>query len=1051
MSQKSSWRSNSNESRNSNSSKISKSSKNSLRQDMFDNANAILENTNIPNDKFIAKSRKIVNSINIDINQEDNSEEEDEDDGQMTNEVETSSYWTKWRSKTDSKNEKSLRSSFSSTNANDKNKQLALSKDDGNIIKTESQSSLTSMGWFSSWKKNQNIDTPSNVETAEQRDEDNVVFEDDDDDVERQKDIIKTKRNSNKLEEEEIQPIQKKFKPQLKEKIRSKQNEGNNFHDTNGIISKISTKSLIDKSASRSGSKGSQFFNDNQKDVRVVIPALNVKSSGIKQKNSAARASNEISLLKDGKPIIGTTSGVQIANNLKSDERFPSNAANNTWWNSIFVWRSGVSDYPESPMSDVDDSLELSDAKKMRKILQSYGEEDQCCWAINITDFQLYNGGELSILGTSSESCPAVLFSNLKRTKMEHYDQDTSKSGKIFKKPELVPKVDVCYRTITMKTQARLFIDSLVCKSENHSINNKRKTSMLGLMGRKFNEFVPIERHVYHEEIQVPKNNSSHKSGKSQGTPVILMKKRVLIVNIQQFVPRKLHEFMDDKFSSSTKSAKAVQKAILDWNLGRNTADKRSNSNSEKNDNEYVEVETILLRGKGTILEQVENFFAILTKNWIFKFDKCDYLLFTGNFMASNIAVHLLKKLMDKYARIFDKIDKIGMVVVNGTFNGLLNEGINGVEESTNEPNNNNLKDENEEEDKSKKPRADCTNSDLKLNKKKSVDSAGSVKKSLDDMILRELKILSHPETELSYNLNHDLKVLLSKNNFKICLIGQLEELAHALYSSLCLQFQHPNITRMVFFDNDEAKLKLSKFVIKLIEVCLTLRNLGYEDYNFLVYLSQYLNDFYRLNENKYNGSNSGNNGGTKNNRKDNGTNDNQNETYEELRSAYECTNCYEEAIKFCFETTKIHSNCILDTSISQLPVVVEDEEQMEESKALQQGWKYYDDDGRVAYLSNGSVKNDFLFNKNQNANRREVMNFQKVNFPELVKNFNDFHYPWMLNKLVKEMYRVNGVDVRAMVLEMRRLMREWQPQDAVSQGLRSCMEVITVEDYLSL
>ncbi|GMM38738.1 hypothetical protein DASC09_060770 [Saccharomycopsis crataegensis] len=666
---------------------------------------------------------------------------------------------------------------------------------------------------------------------------------------------------------------------------------------------------------------------------------------------------------------------------------------NGGWWNSNWIWNSiSQAQSPTDLVSEDGDHHESIDSKKARKVIKSFDVNTPSYWAFISHDPNLIIG-ELAIGETEFEDNPIMMFNELPKSKMEQamidkkttannrnnekiMRKDSCESEDIFDRNEsqqnVFPTFKECYRPLEVKTRIRLIARKL--------LRNIKIAEMS----------IPIERHLYHD------SKLTHKDHKNNSSELDLQKK-LLVVNIQNFLPLELLKYVDDKSVYSVDSSKAIINLARRW------------GQSKGFDTDTLEIELLTLRGKNLVTDQVENFFEIIIKNWIMKFSECDYLLFVGNFNSGPIAVHILSKCFKKYKKIFADISKIGIISINGIWSGPL---ITNNEKKSRDKNDTSTR-------KSKRSRSNDSNVDAG---NVTIESTYSVKKEiehLDKKIANEMFQYADPDSEYSYWLDYDIRHLLSQSNVKISFIGSMNAKLVPLYSSLCCQFSHPNINRLVYMNN-KGKL-FSKFVVNLVKVCVTVKNLGYDDYNMLVYLSDYL---IRNSMNPMISSSS-----------------KPNLLHEDCASIYQHEETFQSALQFCLETTNLVLNDISGMDISGQHIQVDDESQIQEGQFLRHG--------SLSETNKDTIKSAFRHKNYYINNSQDVMKFSKVNYPELINNFNDFQYPWILNKLIKELQVIKHIDVVSLIEDLRVSVQEWTPKDQTSQKLKSSLEVIAISDYL--
>lgn len=115
---------------------------------------------------------------------------------------------------------------------------------------------------------------------------------------------------------------------------------------------------------------------------------------------------------------------------------------------------------------------------------------------------------------------------------------------------------------------------------------------------------------------------------------------------------------------------------------------------------------------------------------------------------------------------------------------------------------------------------------------------------SIENEIINEVFQYQNTKSKLSIQLNNAMDNLI-ENNVKIVFSGVINDPFIPLYSSLAIQFSHPNITRNIYYnDNNNNIYNISNcevipFVSQLLKIICLMKNLGYDqDYDLVRDLS---------------------------------------------------------------------------------------------------------------------------------------------------------------------------------------------------------------------
>lgn len=243
--------------------------------------------------------------------------------------------------------------------------------------------------------------------------------------------------------------------------------------------------------------------------------------------------------------------------------------------------------------------------------------------------------------------------------------------------------------------------------------------------------------------------------------------KRVLVIGVHGFLPTKMvRSLIGQSTGSSVKFVQKASEAVDTWFDGSGL--------------DYS-VETIALEGEGRIEDRVSNLYKLLV-NWSHLINDSDVIFIAAHSQGVPVGVHLLAKMLTggQYHLKHKKVGFLSMAGVNcGPFIGL----------------------------------------DLKL-----VIRAYT---SAENEIISEIFEFQKAASDQSLSLNQSMRVLLS-HNVKITMAGALEDQFIPLYSSLGLNFHHPNIFRCTYVS---SRGEVPAFVSALFKIAITMKNLGFGDH----------------------------------------------------------------------------------------------------------------------------------------------------------------------------------------------------------------------------
>ncbi|KAG0687722.1 hypothetical protein C6P40_001955 [Pichia californica] len=251
--------------------------------------------------------------------------------------------------------------------------------------------------------------------------------------------------------------------------------------------------------------------------------------------------------------------------------------------------------------------------------------------------------------------------------------------------------------------------------------------------------------------------------------------KKAIVICFHGFLPQKISKnIIGENTSTSEQMKEYAVKELERWSDIQNID---------------VKIDTICIEGYGKLFERVNECLSIL-ESWIEIISKCDYILTISNSHNVALTIHVMAKLIT--SGYFDNAEKLGFI----GFSGLLMGPIPEVESK--------------------------------------ISTRGSVGK--DNDIISELFDFQDPESLQSKELVRNMKILIKKN-FKVTLIGSLNDCFTPLYSSLALHLIHPNIYRAIYIDGSQHQ---PDFITSLFNLILTVKNLNYSDHGLLLELSSF-------------------------------------------------------------------------------------------------------------------------------------------------------------------------------------------------------------------
>lgn len=282
------------------------------------------------------------------------------------------------------------------------------------------------------------------------------------------------------------------------------------------------------------------------------------------------------------------------------------------------------------------------------------------------------------------------------------------------------------------------------------------------------------EKHLYRKRTGELSMRRKHKMNK------------VVIIGIHGFLPIKMVKSLIGQLTgNSIRLVKEATRQVQDWL-------RRDNPDYDRNDYDF---QTIALEGEGKIGERVDKLLHLL-ENWQCLLDESDFLYVVLHAQGAPVAVQMLAKLLSKNDLIMKNYHrkKIGLLCISGIFAGPF------------------------------------VGLDTKL-----IIRAYT---PWENEIMAELFELQKRGSRASEELDEAMKQLMRFGNVKVVLCGSMSDQFIPLYSALALQYQHPNIYRMVHVA-ETKKNEVPPFILTLLKTVVMMKNMGWRnDYGIIRELS---------------------------------------------------------------------------------------------------------------------------------------------------------------------------------------------------------------------
>lgn len=301
------------------------------------------------------------------------------------------------------------------------------------------------------------------------------------------------------------------------------------------------------------------------------------------------------------------------------------------------------------------------------------------------------------------------------------------------------------------------------------------------------------------DTINLPNENHLYKE--SQKHVLYLKKKKlkkITIIGVHSFLPNKLvRSLMGNRSSGNSNTfVETATLSVLSW--------LKENDNNDNNDidiNDY-DIETLSVEGQGKINERVEKSYQLIIKNWSHILESSQFIFFVSHGIGSVVAINLFSKLLTEHdSGITSRNKFLGALCMNGGFLGPF-KGLNS----------------------------------------RLIIRAFT---SIENEIINEVFQYQNTKSKLSMQLNNAMDNLI-ENNVKIVFSGVINDPFIPLFSSLALQFSHPNITRNIYYNDNNnnniyniSNCEVVPFVSQLLKIICLMKNLGYDqDYDLVRDLS---------------------------------------------------------------------------------------------------------------------------------------------------------------------------------------------------------------------
>lgn len=255
--------------------------------------------------------------------------------------------------------------------------------------------------------------------------------------------------------------------------------------------------------------------------------------------------------------------------------------------------------------------------------------------------------------------------------------------------------------------------------------------------------------------------------------------KKIVIITVHNFLPVKLVRALIGEYTgNAVEYAKLATKAVRTW----------LKQNSPEYCQDEIVIESISIDGQGKVSTCVEDALGLL-RNYTRELYECDFIYVVGYGTSSPIAINILAELLSQNHRLCRK--RIGVLSMSGNLSGPIPSKFSKI-----------------------------------------VYRAYT---QLENDIFKEAFEYGKKESVLSRKLTESMRFLLEQN-VKFCFSSPIGGSSFIpLYSSLGLQFDHPNIHRNLYQVN-----ATTPFITTVVDIACQMKNLGvFRDHNIIRILSE--------------------------------------------------------------------------------------------------------------------------------------------------------------------------------------------------------------------
>ena len=257
--------------------------------------------------------------------------------------------------------------------------------------------------------------------------------------------------------------------------------------------------------------------------------------------------------------------------------------------------------------------------------------------------------------------------------------------------------------------------------------------------------------------------------------------KNVTVVGVHEFLPTKMvKNLIGRSTGNASVFVEEASKAVKTW---------LESDDNDNQDSKNYHIHTIALEGTGKVDERVKQLRPLLD-NWTDNIKNSDFVFFVAHSLASVVAIHLLAEYLEDNSHLFHR-KRIALLCMAGTFVGPFES----------------------------------------LDKKLVVRAYST----MENDVLGELFALQKPYSEQSLSLSKSMETLID-HNVKITLLGALDDQLVPIFSSLAVNFNHPNIFKSFLVSGNSD---IPQFVITLLKIAVIMLNMGRSDHNLLRDLSE--------------------------------------------------------------------------------------------------------------------------------------------------------------------------------------------------------------------